>query len=203
MAEGTLTFEAADEGDTERLGRAPGRAAGRGGRRWAHAARLGAGKTRLVQAIAAALDIDRRDVVSPTFVLVHEYHGRTADLSSRRLSPARQRRIPAARRRRVLRAGKPGARRMGRPVSRMPAAGASRRDDHRRPRHGAAVRNCRPRAALRRAGRCAGEPPGVDLTSDSARRWRWARNSASLQDELAQVLVLRQLFQPLVRRTLH
>jgi tRNA threonylcarbamoyladenosine biosynthesis protein TsaE len=37
---------------------------------------LGAGKTRLVQAIAEAAGVDRRDVVSPTFVLVHEYHGR-------------------------------------------------------------------------------------------------------------------------------
>jgi tRNA threonylcarbamoyladenosine biosynthesis protein TsaE len=37
---------------------------------------LGAGKTRLVQAIAEAAGVDRRDVVSPTFVLIHEYHGR-------------------------------------------------------------------------------------------------------------------------------
>jgi len=37
---------------------------------------LGAGKTRLVQAIAEALGINRRDVVSPTFVLMQEYHGR-------------------------------------------------------------------------------------------------------------------------------
>ncbi len=37
---------------------------------------LGAGKTRLVQAIAAAAGIDRREVVSPTFVLIQEYHGR-------------------------------------------------------------------------------------------------------------------------------
>lgn len=36
---------------------------------------LGAGKTRLVQAIAEASGIRRRDVVSPTFVLAQEYHG--------------------------------------------------------------------------------------------------------------------------------
>ena len=37
---------------------------------------LGAGKTRLVQAIAEGLGVNRRDVVSPTFVLIQEYHGR-------------------------------------------------------------------------------------------------------------------------------
>jgi len=37
---------------------------------------LGAGKTRLVQAIAAAAGVERREVISPTFVLVQEYHGR-------------------------------------------------------------------------------------------------------------------------------
>jgi tRNA threonylcarbamoyladenosine biosynthesis protein TsaE len=37
---------------------------------------LGAGKTRLVQAIAEAAGVERRKVVSPTFVLVQEYHGR-------------------------------------------------------------------------------------------------------------------------------
>ncbi|HTU26589.1 MAG TPA: tRNA (adenosine(37)-N6)-threonylcarbamoyltransferase complex ATPase subunit type 1 TsaE [Pirellulales bacterium] len=36
---------------------------------------LGAGKTRLVQAVAEAVGIDRRTVTSPTFVLVQEYHG--------------------------------------------------------------------------------------------------------------------------------
>ena len=36
---------------------------------------LGAGKTRLVQALAQAVGIDPREVVSPTFVLMHEYHG--------------------------------------------------------------------------------------------------------------------------------
>jgi tRNA threonylcarbamoyladenosine biosynthesis protein TsaE len=39
---------------------------------------LGAGKTRLVQAIAEAAGVDRRSVVSPTFVLVQEYQGRRA-----------------------------------------------------------------------------------------------------------------------------
>jgi tRNA threonylcarbamoyladenosine biosynthesis protein TsaE len=38
---------------------------------------LGAGKTRLVQAVAAALGVERDTVVSPTFVLCQEYHGRT------------------------------------------------------------------------------------------------------------------------------
>ena len=37
---------------------------------------LGAGKTRLVQAIAAACEIDRDEVVSPTFVLCQEHAGR-------------------------------------------------------------------------------------------------------------------------------
>lgn len=37
---------------------------------------LGAGKTRLVQGVAAALGIAREEVTSPTFVLCQEYHGR-------------------------------------------------------------------------------------------------------------------------------
>jgi tRNA threonylcarbamoyladenosine biosynthesis protein TsaE len=36
---------------------------------------LGAGKTRLVQAVAEALGIERRDVTSPTFVLVQQHRG--------------------------------------------------------------------------------------------------------------------------------
>jgi tRNA threonylcarbamoyladenosine biosynthesis protein TsaE len=39
---------------------------------------LGAGKTRLVQAIAEACGVDRRAVTSPTFVLAQEYRGRRA-----------------------------------------------------------------------------------------------------------------------------
>src|SRR5215469_4858961 len=38
---------------------------------------LGAGKTRLVRAIARGLGIDPDLVTSPTFVLVHEYPGET------------------------------------------------------------------------------------------------------------------------------
>ena len=37
---------------------------------------LGAGKTRLVQAIAAACGVPRETVVSPTFMLCQEYYGR-------------------------------------------------------------------------------------------------------------------------------
>ena len=37
---------------------------------------LGAGKTRLVRALAAGLDVDPDSVSSPTFVLIHEYEGR-------------------------------------------------------------------------------------------------------------------------------
>ncbi len=37
---------------------------------------LGAGKTRLVQAMAEACGVNRRDVVSPTFVLMQPYYAR-------------------------------------------------------------------------------------------------------------------------------
>jgi tRNA threonylcarbamoyladenosine biosynthesis protein TsaE len=70
-----LLFTANTIDDTERLGIAlaellpPGTTI-------ALCGTLGAGKTRLVQAIAAASGVNRADVVSPTFVLCHEYHGR-------------------------------------------------------------------------------------------------------------------------------
>ncbi len=69
----TWTFLAGSEADTERLGRALAGALPHGV--VALNGPLGAGKTRLVQAVAVACEVDRRDVVSPTFVLVHEYHG--------------------------------------------------------------------------------------------------------------------------------
>jgi tRNA threonylcarbamoyladenosine biosynthesis protein TsaE len=65
-------FAARSEDDTEALGRALGTALAAGGI-VALIGPLGAGKTRLVQSIAAALGADRRTVNSPTFVLIQEY----------------------------------------------------------------------------------------------------------------------------------
>ena len=69
-----FTYTAADENDTARLGAALAQVLPAGSV-VALCGTLGAGKTRLVQAIAEALGIDRRQVVSPTFVLVGEHHG--------------------------------------------------------------------------------------------------------------------------------
>jgi tRNA threonylcarbamoyladenosine biosynthesis protein TsaE len=71
----SFRFTAESEADTERLGAmlaaalAPGMVVALNGN-------LGAGKTRLVQGVAAALGVDRREVTSPTFVLIQEYEGR-------------------------------------------------------------------------------------------------------------------------------
>jgi tRNA threonylcarbamoyladenosine biosynthesis protein TsaE len=70
-----LTIELDSEDETDRLGRAiaelvePGVVIGLVGP-------LGAGKTRLVRAVAEALDVDPGAIASPTFVLIHEYVGR-------------------------------------------------------------------------------------------------------------------------------
>lgn len=69
------TYQAADETATNRLGAALDQALPDGSV-VALCGTLGAGKTRLVQAIAEADGINRRDVVSPTFVLVQQYQGR-------------------------------------------------------------------------------------------------------------------------------
>jgi tRNA threonylcarbamoyladenosine biosynthesis protein TsaE len=67
-------FLAQDESDTQRLGSAiaqvlsPGTVV-------ALIGTLGAGKTRLVQAVAAALGVPPGNVTSPTFVLLNEYTG--------------------------------------------------------------------------------------------------------------------------------
>jgi tRNA threonylcarbamoyladenosine biosynthesis protein TsaE len=69
-----LTITSNNEQDTERLGAAladvlpPGTVVGLIGT-------LGAGKTRLVQAVAKALGVPPGNVTSPTFVLVNEYRG--------------------------------------------------------------------------------------------------------------------------------
>jgi tRNA threonylcarbamoyladenosine biosynthesis protein TsaE len=75
MTSAHFTYRAADEAATERLGQALADLLSEGSV-VALDGPLGAGKTRLVQAIAAASGVDRRDVVSPTFVLMHEYLGR-------------------------------------------------------------------------------------------------------------------------------
>lgn len=69
-----ITFTANSEQDTDRLGSAlasalpPGTVV-------ALIGTLGAGKTRLVQAVAAACGLARETITSPTFVLVNEYRG--------------------------------------------------------------------------------------------------------------------------------
>jgi tRNA threonylcarbamoyladenosine biosynthesis protein TsaE len=67
-------YEAADEAATEQFG-AKLATALKPGTTIALSGTLGAGKTRLVQAIAAACQIPREEVVSPTFVLCQTYRG--------------------------------------------------------------------------------------------------------------------------------
>ena len=68
-------FLAKDESDTRRLGAALAQALP-AGTTVALIGTLGAGKTRLVQALAAACGVPPETVLSPTFVLCQEYHGR-------------------------------------------------------------------------------------------------------------------------------
>jgi tRNA threonylcarbamoyladenosine biosynthesis protein TsaE len=67
-------LETRDEADTHRLGHALARALPQTAT-LALVGTLGAGKTRLVQAIAAGCGIDPSGVTSPTFVLCQQYHG--------------------------------------------------------------------------------------------------------------------------------
>lgn len=69
-----FVFDVTGEDGTARLGEALARVLP-DGTTVALCGTLGAGKTRLVQAVAAGCGVDRRDVVSPTFVLIHEYQG--------------------------------------------------------------------------------------------------------------------------------
>jgi tRNA threonylcarbamoyladenosine biosynthesis protein TsaE len=70
-----FSFSAKDEADTRRLGAALAETLP-AGTTTALMGTLGAGKTRLVQAIAEACGVPSEAVVSPTFVLCQEYHGR-------------------------------------------------------------------------------------------------------------------------------
>jgi tRNA threonylcarbamoyladenosine biosynthesis protein TsaE len=70
-----FVFHAASEADTDRLGQALA-AELPAGTVVALVGTLGAGKTRLVQAFAAAQGVPRDEATSPTFVLVNEYRGR-------------------------------------------------------------------------------------------------------------------------------
>src|SRR5438552_10006282 len=70
-----LVFHATDEFETDRFG-ALLAAVLPAGTIIALCGTLGAGKTRLVQAIAAACGVRREEVVSPTFVLCQQYRGR-------------------------------------------------------------------------------------------------------------------------------
>jgi tRNA threonylcarbamoyladenosine biosynthesis protein TsaE len=70
-----LTIVVANEDETERLGRALARIVGPG-TVIGMVGPLGAGKTRLVRAIAEALGADPGAIASPTFVLIHEYDAR-------------------------------------------------------------------------------------------------------------------------------
>lgn len=67
-----FSYLAESEADTDRLGKVLAEVLP-AGTVVALVGTLGAGKTRLVQAVAAALGVPRDEVTSPTFVLVNEY----------------------------------------------------------------------------------------------------------------------------------
>ena len=72
MSGSKVQFTAADEAGTDRLGAALANCLP-AGTTIALVGTLGAGKTRLVRAVATALGVAAEDVTSPTFVLVNEY----------------------------------------------------------------------------------------------------------------------------------
>jgi tRNA threonylcarbamoyladenosine biosynthesis protein TsaE len=75
MGEPFVEFISHDEAQTAELGTMLA-ARLRAGDVLALVGNLGAGKTRLVQAVAAAMGVDRSQVTSPTFVLLQQYAGR-------------------------------------------------------------------------------------------------------------------------------
>jgi len=74
MNPATWTYTSHSEDQTAQLGAAIA-AAVTPGTVIALCGNLGAGKTRLVRGVAAALDVEQRLVTSPTFVLIQEYEG--------------------------------------------------------------------------------------------------------------------------------
>jgi len=70
----SFVFVSQSEADTRRLGLALGKLLPHGAV-VALNGPLGAGKTRLVQAVAEARGLDPHEVVSPTFTLIQEYRG--------------------------------------------------------------------------------------------------------------------------------
>jgi tRNA threonylcarbamoyladenosine biosynthesis protein TsaE len=74
-APGLLEIELASEAETVRLGRAIAEIV-EAGTVIGLVGPLGAGKTRLVRAIAEALGVEPGAISSPTFVLIQEYDGR-------------------------------------------------------------------------------------------------------------------------------
>lgn len=70
-----FTYNAKNETQTQTFGAALARVLP-GGTVVSLCGTLGAGKTRLVQAVAEGYGVERRTVVSPTFVLIQEYQGR-------------------------------------------------------------------------------------------------------------------------------
>lgn len=71
----TIEYVASDEPATRRLGAELGRVL-QPGAVVALCGELGSGKTRLVQGIGQGLGIPAEQIVSPTFVLIHEHRGR-------------------------------------------------------------------------------------------------------------------------------
>ena len=94
---------------------------------------LGAGKTRLVQAIAEAAGVDRRDVLSPTFVLIQEYHGRRSiyHIDAYRLRDEDE--FLALGPEEYFDGRRPGAGRMGRSGGALPAARIASKSTSRSP----------------------------------------------------------------------
>ena len=74
-AQGSWKVTLSSQFETESLGQAIGRTVD-GGEVLALIGELGAGKTAFVRGVAAGLGVPLDRVSSPTFVLVHEYHGR-------------------------------------------------------------------------------------------------------------------------------